>query len=83
MRVKWLLLASMILWAAAAQAQYQFHVLHAFTGGSDGGGLWGSVAADQQGNLYGVTFGGGPNRRRHSLRTHAASQWRMDGYHTA
>jgi uncharacterized repeat protein (TIGR03803 family) len=62
MRVKPLLLSLVLLLATAAQAQYPFQVLHAFTGGSsDGGGLWGSVVADKQGNIYGVTFGGGPN----------------------
>jgi len=36
-----------------------YHVLHAFTGGSDGGGIQSSLAFDMQGNLYGTTFGGG------------------------
>jgi uncharacterized repeat protein (TIGR03803 family) len=36
-----------------------YKVLRAFTGGKDGGGLWGSVAFDRDGNLYGVTQGGG------------------------
>jgi uncharacterized repeat protein (TIGR03803 family) len=62
MRVKPLLLSLVLLLATAAQAQYPFQVLHAFTGGSsDGGGLWGSVTVDSQGDIYGVTFGGGPN----------------------
>jgi uncharacterized repeat protein (TIGR03803 family) len=40
-------------------AQGNYQVLHAFTGGSDGGGLYAGVASDQAGSLYGVTSGGG------------------------
>jgi uncharacterized repeat protein (TIGR03803 family) len=36
-------------------------VLHAFTGGNDGGGLWGSLLVDSRGNVYGTTSYGGPN----------------------
>jgi uncharacterized repeat protein (TIGR03803 family) len=35
--------------------------LHDFTGGSDGGHAFGSVAIDANGNLYGTTSGGGKN----------------------
>jgi uncharacterized repeat protein (TIGR03803 family) len=38
----------------------KYKVLHAFTGGSDGGGLWGSLLLDQYGNIYGTTASGGP-----------------------
>jgi len=34
-------------------------ILHAFTGGKDGGGPLGSLARDDAGNLYGTTSGGG------------------------
>jgi uncharacterized repeat protein (TIGR03803 family) len=34
-------------------------VLHAFGTGKDGAGLWGSLALDSQGNVYGTTSGGG------------------------
>jgi uncharacterized repeat protein (TIGR03803 family) len=37
-----------------------YTVLHAFTGGADGGGLWGSLVLDRQGNVYGTTSAGGP-----------------------
>jgi uncharacterized repeat protein (TIGR03803 family) len=36
-------------------------VLHAFTGGKDGGRPFGAVARDSAGNLYGTTSGGGAN----------------------
>jgi uncharacterized repeat protein (TIGR03803 family) len=42
-----------------ASAAPKYKVLHAFSGGADGGGLWGSLLLDQQGNLYGTTSGGG------------------------
>jgi uncharacterized repeat protein (TIGR03803 family) len=34
-------------------------VLYSFTGGTDGGGVWGSVVMDKAGNLYGTTSAGG------------------------
>jgi hypothetical protein len=45
---------------AQAETSIVFRVLHAFSGGNDGGGLWGSLVLDGQGNLYGTTFSGGP-----------------------
>jgi uncharacterized repeat protein (TIGR03803 family) len=42
-------------WAAS-----KYKVLHNFTGGSDGGVLWGSLLLDAHGNLYGTTGYGGP-----------------------
>jgi uncharacterized repeat protein (TIGR03803 family) len=56
---KSLLIALILSFAATAQGQNQFQVLHAFTGGSDGGGVWDSPAFDNKGNLYGTTSGGG------------------------
>jgi uncharacterized repeat protein (TIGR03803 family) len=44
--------------AVTARAQ-TFKVLYSFTGGADGGGVWGGVLMDKQGNLYGTTSGGG------------------------
>ena len=63
MRSKLLLLLTIFISLAGySRGQYNYQVLHAFSGGSDdGGGLWGSVALDEQGNVYGVTFEGGPN----------------------
>ena len=43
----------------AAQAQ-TFHVIHTFTGGSDGLGPLAGLTFDKQGNLYGTTYYGGP-----------------------
>jgi uncharacterized repeat protein (TIGR03803 family) len=37
----------------------KYKVLHAFTGGSDGGTLWGSLLLDSRGNVYGTTSYGG------------------------
>jgi uncharacterized repeat protein (TIGR03803 family) len=45
--------------ATTASAAPKYKVLHAFSGGAGGGGLWGSLLPDQQGNLYGTTSGGG------------------------
>jgi len=36
-----------------------FTVLHAFSGEPDGGGLYGHLAVDAKGNIYGATSGGG------------------------
>jgi len=46
---------------ASAQVQYQFQILHAFPypSMSDGNGPQGGLVFDQNGNLYGVTNGGG------------------------
>jgi hypothetical protein len=40
-----------------ASAAPQYKVLHSFTGGRDGGGLWGSLTLDGKGNVYGTTTG--------------------------
>jgi uncharacterized repeat protein (TIGR03803 family) len=49
----------LVLLATSAWSAPQYKVLHAFGGGSDGAGLWGSVVFDRQGQLYGTTSGGG------------------------
>jgi uncharacterized repeat protein (TIGR03803 family) len=48
-----------LLLASVAAAAPKYKVLHAFGTGKDGGGLWGSLAFDANGNLYGTTSGGG------------------------
>ena len=59
-RVLGLLLLALAL-GQSALAQDHFKILHAFTGDADGGGLWGSLALDRHGNVYGTTSGGGTN----------------------
>jgi uncharacterized repeat protein (TIGR03803 family) len=61
MRLKSSLLWSLtiLVLAGGAAAQPKYKILHAFTGGDDGGGLFGSLLLDASGNLYGVTRGGG------------------------
>jgi uncharacterized repeat protein (TIGR03803 family) len=53
-------IAVVVILASAAWAGPKYKVLHAFTGGKDGGGLWGSLLVDNQGNIYGTTVAGGP-----------------------
>jgi uncharacterized repeat protein (TIGR03803 family) len=52
--------ALVVTLASNASAGPKYKVLHAFTGGNDGGGLWGSLLLDQHGNVYGTTISGGP-----------------------
>src|ERR1700733_9918079 len=47
------------LTAGEGFAAPKYKILHAFTGGLDGGGLFGSLLLDGAGNVYGVTRGGG------------------------
>ncbi len=51
---------AMFLLFAATQAQAQtYTVLHAFTGGADGGGPYAGLTQDRAGNFYGTTTFGG------------------------
>ena len=54
-----LVVAVLLTFAPIATAQSKYRVLYSFTGGTDGGGVWDSVAFDTKGNLYGTTSGGG------------------------
>jgi uncharacterized repeat protein (TIGR03803 family) len=55
-----LALLSALLFIAALPAQAQTEItLYSFTGGSDGGDPGYTVTADDAGNFYGTTFGGG------------------------
>jgi uncharacterized repeat protein (TIGR03803 family) len=45
--------------AALPAAAPRFKILHAFGSGKDGAGVWGSLARDSAGHLYGTTSGGG------------------------
>lgn len=49
---------ALLLYACPAYA-IKYKVLHAFSGAPDGGGLYSSLAIDQQDNLYGTTCCGG------------------------
>ena len=46
--------------ATSALAAANYRILQAFSGGADGGGLWGSLILDSHGHLYGTTLWGGP-----------------------
>jgi uncharacterized repeat protein (TIGR03803 family) len=43
----------------SASAGLKYRVLYAFDASRDGGGLYGSLILDAEGNLYGETWGGG------------------------
>ncbi len=45
-------------WPTTHRQAPKYKVLHSFGTGKDGGGLWGSLTFDAQGNLYGTTIGG-------------------------
>jgi uncharacterized repeat protein (TIGR03803 family) len=49
--------------AHSSEIKPKFKVLHAFTGGADGGGVFGGAVLDKAGNLYGTTSGGGAHNR--------------------
>jgi uncharacterized repeat protein (TIGR03803 family) len=53
-----LALLALVAFPLPARSQ-QFKILHGFGSGTDGAGLWGSLAFDGKGNLYGTTSGGG------------------------
>lgn len=48
-----------LIFTTLAFARPHYEVLHAFGKGTDGAGVWSSVASDSKGNLYGTTSGGG------------------------
>ena len=48
-----------LLPGALAATQYKYKILHAFGSGTDGAGVWGGLAFDVNGNLYGTTGAGG------------------------
>jgi len=54
-----LALFALLILAPSAWATPKYKVLHAFTGGNDGGTLWGSLLLDSRGNVYGTTYYGG------------------------
>jgi uncharacterized repeat protein (TIGR03803 family) len=54
-----LVVAAILFWVSSAWGAPKYKVLHAFGKGKDGGGLYGGLVFDRQGNLYGGTSGGG------------------------
>jgi uncharacterized repeat protein (TIGR03803 family) len=59
--VEALVVATMLLTIVSGTlAASKYKVLHAFTGGNDGGGLYGGLLLDEEGNVYGETVAGGP-----------------------
>jgi uncharacterized repeat protein (TIGR03803 family) len=51
--------AMALVLASSAWAGSKYKVLHAFTGGNDGGGLYSGLLLDRHGNVYGTTVAGG------------------------
>jgi hypothetical protein len=45
--------------ATSAIAAPKYKVLHAFSGGNDGGGIYSGLLLDRRGNVYGTTIAGG------------------------
>jgi uncharacterized repeat protein (TIGR03803 family) len=50
---------AILLLASSAWGAPKYKVLHAFTGGKDGGGLYGGLVFNDNGSIYGTTGGGG------------------------
>jgi len=57
-RTVFVIAAALVLLPQALPASPKYRILHDFTGGGDGDGNSG-VSLDQQGNLYGLSLGGG------------------------
>jgi uncharacterized repeat protein (TIGR03803 family) len=76
--------AMSLIFATTASAGPKYKVLHAFGKGRDGGGVWGSVAFDSKGNLYGTTSGGGAKGYGtvFKLARHANGQWAESVLHS-
>jgi len=73
-----LLLVTAIL-VPDAQCAPRYRVLHAFTGGSDGGTLLGSLLLDIHSNVYGTTYYGGANDggTAFELIPNAVGEWKL------
>jgi uncharacterized repeat protein (TIGR03803 family) len=57
--LKALLVTAAVVTLCVSAAAQTFKVLHNFTSGADGGGVYGGVVMDKLGNLYGTSSGGG------------------------
>ena len=60
-------------WGASASGT--FHVLHAFSGGRDGGNPYAGLSIDRAGNLYGTTWAGGDGLGTVFQLKHSGSIW--------
>jgi uncharacterized repeat protein (TIGR03803 family) len=54
-------LIAIALFGGPTWAGTKYKVLHGFKGAADGGGVFAGIIPDAQGNIYGVTTGGGAN----------------------
>jgi uncharacterized repeat protein (TIGR03803 family) len=60
----------------------KYEVLHAFTGGADGGGIFAGVVLDAKGNLYGMSSGGGAYGEGTVFKLSASTQWSESVLHS-
>ena len=67
-----------LILAGAALAAPKYKVLHAFTGGKDGGNLQSGLLLDKQGNLYGTAAA----NTAFELTPHANGKWSLKVLHT-
>jgi uncharacterized repeat protein (TIGR03803 family) len=74
-------LAGVLAMTASAQAT-TFTVLHAFTGGADGGNPIDGISLDKAGNLYGTTYSGGSAYGGTAFELkHSKTGWAFDTLH--
>jgi len=71
-----MVLAIVFVLPPGGSASPKFKVLHRF-GGTDGAGLWGSLAFDKKGDLYGTAAGGGTHNAGtvFELMPHSDGRW--------
>ena len=71
------------MFLARAEAAPNYKVLHAFTGGSDGGGVYGGVILGGNGSVFGATSGGGAYGEGTVFRlTSADGRWKETVLHS-
>ena len=76
-----IVLAMTIIAAPAAEAQ-TLSILHAFTGGRDGGEPYAGLTIDQAGNFYGTTSTGGAGYGTVFKLNHSGSNWILSTLYT-
>lgn len=70
--------ATALMLVSSAWAGGKYKVLHAFTGGKDGGGLYGGLVLDKQGDLYGETA----LNTVFELTPHSGGRWSLNVLYT-